>query len=260
MTAADPLLGFVDPAPFDLLPERAAGRAAALCIHGLTGTPYEVRPLGEALAEVGVRAVGLLLPGHGSTPETLAQTTHADWFASARMAFRRLAEDHDRVFVVGLSLGGLLTLKLAASEPVAGVVAIGTPLRLAQPIPLLVPVIKYVMPMLPKRGGSDIRDDAARARHPGYRKMPLRSVHELIRLQSSVRDSLEKVTAPALIAHGVHDHTANPADAERIFQAIGSTDRELHMLEDSAHVVPVDFDGALLSRSVASFVSKRLAG
>ena len=37
----------VDPAPFDLAGE---GPAAALCLHGLTGTPYEVRPLGEAIA------------------------------------------------------------------------------------------------------------------------------------------------------------------------------------------------------------------
>jgi carboxylesterase len=247
----------VDPAPFDLVPDDADGRAVALCIHGLTGTPYEVRPLGEAIAASGVRAVGLLLPGHNSSPDMLARTTHDDWLTAVRQARQRLATEHDRVFVVGLSLGGLLALSVAAAEPVAGVVAVGTPLRLALPIPLLVPVVKRVVPMLTKREGSDIRDAEARARHPGYRQMPLASVHELMRLQARVRGALGSVTAPALIAHGAHDRTARPADARRIHDALGSTDRELLILERSAHVVPVDVDGPRLAERVAAFVRDR---
>lgn len=49
----------VDPDAFDLRPpaEEANG-AAALCLHGLTGTPFEVRPVAEALVARGVRALG----------------------------------------------------------------------------------------------------------------------------------------------------------------------------------------------------------
>jgi len=248
----------VDPSPFDLVPEQARGSAAALCIHGLTGTPYEVRPLGEAIAEAGVRAVGVLLPGHNSSPEMLARTTCDDWVTAVREAHRRLAAEHDQVFVVGLSLGGLLGLLLASREPVAGVAAIGSPLRLALPIPLLVGVVKRFVPMLEKRLGSDIRDPEARVRHPGYRQMPLASVHELVRLQARVRGALPSVTAPALIAHGAHDRTARPADARRIHDALGSRDRTLLMLEQSAHVVPVDHDGPRLAEAVAAFVSERV--
>ena len=60
----------VDPSPFDLI---GGGSAAVLCLHGLTGTPYEVRPLGEALARAGIRAVGPALPGHNETPDRLAR-------------------------------------------------------------------------------------------------------------------------------------------------------------------------------------------
>lgn len=258
MTNATVAPAGVDASPFDLQPGRPVDGVAALCIHGLTGTPYEVRPLAEALSRAGVRAVGVLLPGHNSSAEALSRTRYVDWLTSARHAYARLAADYDHVFVVGLSLGGLLALSVAASERVAGVVAVGTPLRLAQPIPLLVPIVKYLMPMLPKREGSDIRDAAARARHPGYREMPLRSVHELLRLQSHVRGWLPDISAPALIAHGAHDRTADPADAERICSAIGSTDREVLVLERSGHVVPVDYDGEVLSQRVADFVSQRI--
>ena len=66
----------VDPSAFDL---PGKGRAAALCLHGLTGTPYEVRPLAEAISAAGIRAVGPALPGHNETPERLAATSHTDF-------------------------------------------------------------------------------------------------------------------------------------------------------------------------------------
>lgn len=249
----------LEAAPFDLAPRTEDSGSAALCLHGLTGTPYEVRSVGEALAEAGLRAVGPRLAGHGDTPETLAATTQGEWVEGVRRAYEKIAAASDQVFVVGLSLGGLLSLDLAAHAPVAGVVAIGTPLALRRPIPQLVPWVKRIMPMLPKRGGSDIRDPQARSRHPGFRVMPLWSVHELVRLQAKVIRSLGQITAPALIAHGVHDHTANPADAERIYQEIGSQERELLWLERSGHVVPVDYDGALLASRIVEFVIQNLS-
>ncbi len=88
--AASPL---VNSSAFDL-PGR--GRAAALCLHGLTGTPYEVRPLAEAISAVGIRAVGPALPGHNETPERLAATSHKEWLEAARAQFRRLREGNQR--------------------------------------------------------------------------------------------------------------------------------------------------------------------
>ena len=227
-------------------------------MHGLTGTPYEVRPLAAALAARGIRARGPLLPGHGSSPETLAGSTRSDWVKAVDEEYEGLRAQHSVVFVVGLSLGGLLVLELASRKRPGAIAVVGTPLRLRFPIPQLVPVVKYFMPMLEKSGGSDIREPAARARHPGYKKMPLASVHELTRLQGEVAAGLERIEAPALIAHGAHDRTANPLDAQRIHDGLGSPIREMMNCPDSAHVVPVDHDGALLSERIADFMVERL--
>ncbi len=183
----------VNPSPFDL-PGR--GRAAALCLHGLTGTPYEVRSLGEAIAAAGIRAVGPALPGHNETPERLAATSYTDWLEAARTEFHRLREDFESVFIVGMSMGGLLALALAEEEPVDAIATIGTPLVLHHPFAWLIPLVKYLRPMSPKSRGSDIRDPVARARHVGYGVMPLNSVHELQRLQRRVRPQLARITAP----------------------------------------------------------------
>src|SRR5688572_7729976 len=62
---------------------RGTGQRAALCLHGFTGTPFEVRPLAEALAAQGYTTLAPVLAGHGGTVDDLAGTTHADWLASA---------------------------------------------------------------------------------------------------------------------------------------------------------------------------------
>jgi carboxylesterase len=243
----------VDPSAFDL-PGR--GRAAALCLHGLTGTPYEVRPLAEAISAVGIRAVGPALPGHNETPQQLAATSHIEWLDAAREEFRRLRADCDSVFIVGMSMGGLLALAIAEEEPVDALVVIGTPLVLPHPFAWLIPLVKYLRPMPPKSQGSDIRDPAARERHPSYPVMPMNSVHELQRLQRRVRPQLARITAPILIAHGVHDRTASPKDAIEIRDSVSSEVREYLLLAASAHLVPVDFDGPALSQAVAEFLAR----
>jgi carboxylesterase len=241
----------VDPSPFDFPGE---GGAAALCLHGLTGTPYEVRPLGEALARRGIRARGPALPGHNETPQRLARVPHTAWLDAARSHLHELRTAGEPVFVVGLSMGGLLALDLAAAEPVDGVIAIGTPLRLHHPLAWLIPLFKHVSPMRPKPEGSDICDAAARERHPSYDVMPLPALHELMRLQRRVRRRLARVTAPILVAHGAHDRTARPADARKIHSGVSSSIRELVFFGSSAHAVPVDHDGPRLGEVAGEFL------
>jgi carboxylesterase len=241
----------VDAAPFDL---PGTGTAAALCLHGLTGTPYEVRPLGEALAAVGVRAVGPLLPGHES-PEELARVRHEDWMAEARRLHGELRAEHDRVYAVGMSMGGLLALSLAAAGGVDAAVVIGVPLRLRQPIGVLVPLLRLLVPFPSKTGGSDIRDSEARARHPSMPVMPLAAVRQLQHLQRRVRAELGRIACPLLVAHGALDRTANPAHAREIFRSVASARREHLELPRSGHVVPVDLDGPSLVAAAVRFLT-----
>ena len=242
----------VDASPFDLGPSESA--TAVLCIHGLSGTPYEVRPIAEALAGAGVRARGIALPGHCTSPEELARTHRGAWVDAAHEALADLRSSHDRVAIVGMSMGGVVSLRVAQSVEVDAVVTVGAPLELDAPIRWFVPFVKHLLPMLEKKGGSDIRDAAARERHPGYPVMPLAAVHELIKLQAEVVREHEAIAAPILVAHGAHDRTAPPRNARMIHDAVSSEVRELVMYERSGHVVPVDHDGPELAERVTEFV------
>jgi carboxylesterase len=243
----------VDAGAFDL----GLGRDAALCLHGLTGTPYEVRPIAEALAARGVRAVGPVLPGHGGAHDALDRTTHTDWIDAVASAHRALRLRHERVFTVGLSLGGLLALCHAADAEVDAIALIGTPLHLGTRLAALLPLVRRIKPYFPKRRGSDIRDPTARARHPGMAVMPAASVLELVRLQSRTRAVLHRVEAPLLVAHGCLDSVVNPSNAQEIAASVSSAERELLWLPNSGHVVPVDHDGPELARAVVDFLTRK---
>jgi carboxylesterase len=167
-----------------------------------------------------------------------------------------LRRTHDRVYLVGVSLGGLLSLRLTQTIGVDALVVVGVPLALRPPIPQLLPLVRRVMPFRRKRG-SDIRDPEAEARHPSLPEMPLAAVAELIALQREVIPELGAIRSPILVAHGRHDSTARPRDAERLHGEVGSEEKELFVLERSAHVATVDYDGPALSRAAADFLVRK---
>src|SRR5262245_30217197 len=109
-----------------------SGRGA-LVVHGFTGSPFEMRWLGERLADRGLHVVGPALAGHArGLPEELDRTTWRDWYGSAEVAFDHLRARCDRVAVVGLSMGGLLALHLARERgaQIAALGVLATPIRL----------------------------------------------------------------------------------------------------------------------------------
>src|SRR5204863_8879825 len=66
------------------------GPRGVLCLHGFTGTPFEVRPLAEALAVRGFTVAAPALAGHCGTIAELTATRWPDWLTSAEAALDRL--------------------------------------------------------------------------------------------------------------------------------------------------------------------------
>ncbi len=237
---------------FRLGDARGGEAPAVLCVHGLTGTPYEVRPPAEALAAAGFLCEGPLLPGHGTTHEELAATPRDAWIDAVVAAHDALAERHARVYVLGLSLGGVLALALAQRRALSGAVVLAAPFDLGRLVRTAVPWLWPIVRSLPKTPA--ILDDEARARPPGYDRMPLRAVNELLLLAREVERGLPEVHAPVQLIYSRRDPTVPPRNAERILRALPPGERELHWLDDSAHVLPVDRERDLVARRVVEFL------
>jgi carboxylesterase len=244
----------VDANAFRLGDPRGGLAPAVLCLHGLTGTPYEVRPPAEALAESGFYCEGPLLPGHGTAPAALARTTHSEWLDAVLAAHDALAERHERVYTVGLSLGGLLALALAEQRRLRGVVALAVPLDLGWVVHRGVPWLHRIVSQLPKTPA--IRDLEARRRHPGYDRMPLAAVNQMLQLAADVRAGLGRIAAPVSLIFSRLDPTVPVRNAELLMRELPPGDRELHWLERSGHVLPVDFERSLVAQRVLEFFAR----
>src|SRR5438876_9550698 len=244
---------------------RAGSRPlGCLLVHGFTATPDEMRPLGEALAARGFPVRAVRLAGHGPEAADPAGPRWTDWFASVAEGADRLRRDVPALAVAGMSLGALLGLHLAATRPaeVSALVLCGTPLRLGGAgvrwLPLLarIPWIARRWAIIPKPGGPDIADPAVRAASRSYRAMPLSAVLEVLRLQALVRGEIGRVTQPALLLHGRHDHSVPLANLELARRSLGSRVIESHVLERSWHVVTLDYDRDEVARLAADFLGR----
>jgi carboxylesterase len=229
------------------------GPHGALVLHGFTGSPVSMRPLGEALADAGFVVELPRLPGHGTDPADLARTTWSDWLAEAERALGALQArvGDGRVVVVGLSMGGALTLALAeAHAELAGVVVINTPVQappgladgLAQLVDGGLETIESI--------GGDIADPDAD--EVSYDTTPLRPLLSMLEAGVQVRDRLGQVRCPALVITSRQDHVVTPEDSDVIAAALGGP-VERRWLEKSFHVATLDYDRAEVEASTVDF-------
>jgi carboxylesterase len=240
-------------------------RAQALLLHGFTGTPYEMRPLGDALAARGIGVHAPLLPGHGTVPAQLNHTRAEAWLAAAHRAFDELDPSVPRL-IAGGSMGGLLSLLMATERPkeIAGLV-------------LLAPALEYfasgwlalglsqagiagaLLDEIPKAAqGGDVEDEEARRRNPCYATMPTGGMRELSRLVRWTRAALPKVRAPVCTLHGARDRTIPPSASGLVARRVSSAWVERYLLPRSRHVLGIDVERDRVCSIACSFVDEVL--
>lgn len=238
-----------------------------LCLHGFTGTPYEMRYLGRVLGQRGMTVRCPLLPGHGTDPRDLARTHRDDWRKAVDSALDELRSCTRAVAVVGESMGGLLALDVAARRKteISAVATLAAPLwftGLAAKVAKLVEADHWLvsrLSALPKLGGSDVRDQGAKANNPSYDRIPLPGFRQLLALMGEVDRALSSISHPSLVIHARDDHTAPFACASHIMRNLASTQVDSLMLAESFHLIAIDVERALVAKTVGDFVDFRLA-
>ena len=238
---------------------------SALLIHGLTGTPYEMRYLGEQLAARGVRVRGVKLAGHAGTPEELGAAGYDNWYESVVSGLEELRPFGEPTVVIGLSMGAVLAARLAAdqSESIAGLALLAPGFFLPTSMMLALRGLRGLLGSIVERiylfnpGSSDIHDAAARSVHPNCRLMPLSAPMKLLDLSTLVRPMLPRITQPALVMHARRDHTCPMRkNVGYVMKHLGSAEKRAIELDDSYHVITVDSDKERVVSEVAEFVER----
>lgn len=224
-----------------------------LLLHGLTATTAEVRLLAEKLHAEGYTISAPLLPGHGTHPDDLNETTWHDWAWAAEKAYQHLATVCDHVFVGGESTGGALALHLAAKQKeIAGILCYAPAIKLAIPTHNMVRL--YVSaPLVHSVPKENVGNNQF---WQGYRVNPLRAVMELVRLGQEVRRQLPKISQPVLVMQGRNDKTVSEDVGEIILEGVLSERVEQHWWEQSGHVILLEDELDEITAVTLNFMKK----
>jgi len=234
-----PQFSWLDPSPFRLL----AGHRGCLLIHGFTGSPAEMRPLGEYLYERDITALGPCLPGHGTRVEDMQGVTWQNWYQAVEMAYQDLRQHCDQIFAVGFSLGAVLALHLAAQHELAGLIVLSPALGLKDRRSRLVPWLRFVLRYLPKDPDprhNDLTDPEAYRRFWSYDAHPTWGVYQLLLAQKVVRSELGRIRCPTLVIYSTRDTAIAPDSGPVIYQSVHATEKEMLVLQNSGHGIVAD--------------------
>ena len=237
-------------------------RTGCLLVHGFTGAPKEMRWMGEYLAGQGFSVLGVRLAGHATAMSDMPRTRWTDWTASVEDGYHLLRGLADRIFLVGLSMGGMLSLLMSTRLQVAGVVAMSTPHRL--PDDPRKRLAKYFAPLIPyirkrpKGSPPDIGwfDKQAHHGHVSYPMNPVGSIVELMQLAAAMRAALPQVRVPVLLVHSRDDDYVIRDSMERIHAALGSADKTMLWVAGSGHVIPREPAKEQVFRAAADFIRR----
>lgn len=229
------------------------GPVGAVLCHGLTGMPGSLRAWGEQLAAAGLTVRIPRLPGHGTRWQDANRTTWQDWYAELERAFDDVRSSCDKAFVMGLSMGGTLVLRLAEErgDDVAGVVVVNPSLFTTRKDAKVLPALRLLVPSMPPVG-NDVKKPGVV--EPAYDRLPVKAAYQLSRLWKVTNADLSRVIQPLLVLTSRDDHVVEPVNSERLMEAAASTDKRQVILEDSFHVATMDNDLPRIVDETLSFV------
>lgn len=242
----------VDPSAFFL----EGGSKGVLLLHGFTGSPPEMRLIGEHLHAEGWTVKAPLLPGHGTSYEDLNRCRWQDWFEAAQAAYDELKEVCDPVFVGGLSMGSMLTVHLAARNPeIPGFILYASPLWLLDWRVPYTGIGKYFFKGVTKNDTESVLNPDHLKYLWSYSFNPMAAGHEVWKLVVATRKLLPHIKQPALLFEAAHDKTVSPLSGRRTLDALGSTQKTLHHMDQSAHCLTVDQQWPEVAKLTSDFLN-----
>ncbi|MBX9591671.1 MAG: alpha/beta fold hydrolase [Hyphomonadaceae bacterium] len=249
------------------------GPVGFLLIHGLGGTPAELRFVAIGLARAGYTVHCPQLAGHCGTFEELRATGWEDWYATVKDAHDELLKTCKKVIVGGLSMGAILALHLAAERPddVQAAALFAPTLKLDG---WGVPWYSVLFNLVRTRAGADlirfserdpygIKDPRVRAlvtaainsgdsSKVGQLTNPGRVMLEMRWLVNIVKGELRRIRQPTLIVHPRHDDRASLRNAAYLQAQLGGM-VDTCVLDDSYHVITIDRQRDLVVQRTVAF-------
>jgi carboxylesterase len=198
-----------------------------------------------------------LLPGHGTSWQELSRARWQDWHAALDTAYLELSRECGHVVVAGLSMGGALALRIAATRPVAGVVVVNPGLVIDDPRAPLAGVLKYVLKSTPAIANDILKPEIDEG---AYARTPVAAAHELNKMFKDTVRLLPRITAPVRVYRSTVDHVVSETSMVALRRGLTHAPLEVIRLENSYHVATMDNDAPEIFRGTVDFIRSVVAG
>lgn len=219
--------------------------AAILLVHGGGDTPQTLAHVANAFANRGYSVAAPLLPGHGRDLTAFDQHDADEWYATVSREFDALRASHAWIGVVGLSMGGALSARLAAETQAVDALVLASPYLSMPPAGALLahtaPFWGILFPVIPTASDRSVLDPSARAVSLGYGALTHRALRALQLTASRGFAALPKITAPTLVVQSTTDNRISTSATQHAFNHLGASEKKLEWIEGAGHVITVDY-------------------
>ncbi|MBP3037943.1 carboxylesterase [Bacillaceae bacterium Marseille-Q3522] len=229
------------------------GKRAVLLLHGFTGNSADVRMIGRFLEKNGYTSHAPHYKGHGVPPEELVKTGPDEWWQDAMNGYRFLKEQgYDEIAVIGLSLGGVFSLKLGYTVPVKGIVTMCAPMYIKSEKVMYEGVVKYAREFksfYEQKTDAQIEEEIEQ-----FKKTPMNTLKALQHFIADVRDNVKQVRKPIFVVQARHDAMINPESANIIYREVQSANKSIKWYEESGHVITLGKEKQQLHVDIFQFL------
>lgn len=203
-------------APFEFFPPAEAASGAGrkvrgvLLVHGLTDSPYFMRPLGEHFRQQGFRVMAVLLPGHGTRPGDLLESAWQEWASAVAYGVRQLSAEADEVYLAGFSAGAALAVRHALLHGGVRGLFLFSPALGISSLARWANMHKLLSWMIPARKWLDIRPDDDWYKYESFPKHAAWQMYDLAR-DLNMRLAHSPLEIPVFAAASADDATVDVA-------------------------------------------------
>ena len=230
-------------------------KVIVICVHGHGATTYESRPIAEQIFNKGIDVVGMILPAHGikdmkQAQKAMGKVKMHDWLNSIRDEIKKAREFYDHVFIYGQSMGGAISLVMAAENRVEACAVTSSAIIL----PKIAGIITFLFGWLNINVSVDIENEEIFNEVYAFRNM--KDTKQLVKLAKYTRKNLSKIRCPTLICHSHNDQLINPS-VPLLIQNEVKDPVKINWYDESGHCMPLDVSGMQIGSDIADFFKKQ---
>jgi len=243
---------------------KGTNNKAILLIHGWTSVPYEVRRLGKYLNESGYTVYGPMLKGHGTVPKDLENVKWKEWFDDFERIYKKIRENHTRVYIGGTSIGSNITMLLAKKYPeISGIILMATPyqmkfekLKLEKIVIIILKIMRIFKKYNRKFYFPTFDSRTTITRLISYQTYPIESIFEAAKLIEKSRENLSEITQPCFLLQSSSDCIVSKDSLEKIYAQINSKIKKKKYIKRAYHTFISDVKNEYVLKYILNFLNK----